>query len=102
MSVFETLLMGTRLRDINGQPTLFSRALLNTWVSPPHDFSLDLYALASAAAAGFRIVRFDAANFERAAGVSSWNRGPWARLRLAARTIVSSVRMRPELRRLKK
>ena len=102
MSVFETLLMGTRLRDINGQPTLFNRALMKTWSEPPHDFSLDLYAYVMAVRAGFRIVRFDAVNFERRSGASSWNRGPWARLRLAARTIVSSVRVRKLLGRLKR
>ncbi|MBI4802320.1 MAG: glycosyltransferase family 2 protein [Elusimicrobia bacterium] len=94
MSLFETLLMGTPLRDINGQPTLFHRSLLEAWNAPPHDFSLDLYAYAAAAKAGFKIVRFDVVNSERARGASSWNRGLWSRLRLALRTIVSSVRIR--------
>ncbi len=42
MSVFETLLLRTRLWDINAQPNMFSRAFFETWVNPPHDFSLEL------------------------------------------------------------
>lgn len=94
MSLFETLLMGTPLWDINGQPALFHRSLLETWSAPPHDFSLDLYAYVAAARAGFRIVRFDVVNLGRKHGVSSWNRGALARLGLIFRTIVSSVKMR--------
>lgn len=94
MSLFETLLMGTPLRDINGQPTLFHRSLMETWKNPPHDFSLDLYAYVSAARAGFKMIRFRVENLDRARGASTWNRGPGSRLRLVLRTIASSVRIR--------
>ncbi len=99
MSVFETLLMGARLNDINGQPTLFHRTLMDVWVSPPRDFSLDLYAYVTATRAGFKILRFDADNSERKRGVSSWNRGLGSRLRLASRTIAASVRLRASVTR---
>ena len=94
MSLFETLLMGTRLEDINGQPTLFHRSLMETWTAPPPDFSLDLYAYVSAARAGFRIARFEVVNSERRRGTSSWNAGLWSRLRLALRMAAASVRVR--------
>jgi len=97
MSVFESLLMAARLRDINGQPTLFHRSLMDHWDSPPHDFSLDLYAYVSAVKAGFKIIRFEADNLERKHGESAWNRGAGARLALASRTILSSIRMRAGL-----
>lgn len=98
MSLFETLLMGAPLRDINGQPTLFHRSLMEAWKDPPRDFSLDLYAYASAAKAGFRMVRFRVENLDRTRGVSSWNSGLWSRLRLVKRTIASSVRIRSLLK----
>lgn len=101
MSLFETVLMGVPLRDINGQPTLFDRELLKTWVSPPHDFSLDLYAFVTARRAGFRVVRFGVENRARRHGVSSWNRGLATRLALARRTVSASLRMRPLLRRVR-
>ena len=94
MSVFETLLMGVRLNDINGQPTLFHRSLMDTWTSPPHDFSLDLYAFVTAVRADFRLARFDVVNSDRKRGVSSWNRGLGSRLSLVSRTIAASVRLR--------
>lgn len=94
MSLFETLLMGTRLNDINGQPTLFHRSLTELWGNPPHDFSLDLYAYVSAVRAGFRVLRFRVENLDRTRGSSTWNRGLGSRLRLALRTIASSVRIR--------
>lgn len=94
MSVFETVLMGVKLRDINGQPTLFHRSLPENWKDPPHDFSLDLYAYVSAVKAGFRILRFDVENAGRKSGESSWNRGAWPRVRLCLRTIAASARIR--------
>lgn len=94
MAVFETLLMGVFLRDINGQPTLFDRSLLETWSSPPHDFSLDLYACVTARRAGFRFARFGAENRARKHGFSSWNRGLGTRLALAWRTMAASFRLR--------
>lgn len=100
MSLFETLLMGARLRDINGQPTIFHRSLMETWKNPPHDFSLDLYAYASAARAGFKIVRFKVENKDRARGASSWNRGLGSRLSLVLRTVISSVRIRAGRRKI--
>ena len=44
MSIFETILLGKRLSDINAQPTIFSRKFFETWENPPNDFSLDLFA----------------------------------------------------------
>lgn len=94
MSAFETVLMGTKLRDINGQPTLFHRSLTESWKNPPHDFSLDLYAYASAAKGGFRVLRFDVDNSARKHGTSTWNTGLMSRVRLCLRTIAASVRIR--------
>lgn len=99
MSVFETVLMGVPLRDINGQPTLFDRALLETWASPPHDFSLDLYACVTARRAGFRFIRFGTENRARRHGVSSWNRGLGSRLALVRRTVAASFVVRALARR---
>jgi glycosyltransferase involved in cell wall biosynthesis len=99
MALFESLLFGGRLRDVNGQPTLFHRSLLGTWASPPLDFTLDLYASVTAVRAGFRVARFEVENAPRRRGASSWNRGLASRLRLAAATAVSSLRLRAALPR---
>ena len=44
--------------DINAQPTMFHRDFFNTWISPPNDFSLDLYAYYKAVHSGMKIARF--------------------------------------------
>lgn len=73
MSLFETLLLARPLRDINAQPNLFPRSFYETWKDPPGDFSLDLFAYASAKAKGLKVRRFPVLFAPRAHGVSSWN-----------------------------
>ncbi len=99
MAVFESLLFGTVLRDINGQPTLFHRSLLGHWAGAPENFLLDLYAYALARKLGFTVLRVPMRLGERTSGVSSWNRGLGDRLGLAARNIKGSLALRRALRR---
>ena len=73
MSVFETMLLGKPLWDINAQPTMFSQAFFETWQYPPDDFSLDLYAYYQARCKKLKIFRFPVKFGERAHGVSHWN-----------------------------
>ena len=94
MSVIESLLFGRILRDINAQPVLFHRSLLDNWTGAPEDFSLDLYAYAMAKKLGFRVLRVPMTLRERAHGRSSWNRGPGDRFRLVFRTMKSSLKVR--------
>jgi len=98
MALFESLYLGLPLSDINGQPVVFGRELAAGWRRPPSDFSLDLYALASAVRGGFRVIRFPVENRRRERGESSWNRGLLSRLRLACRTVRASAAIRRELR----
>ncbi len=98
MGVFETMLMGTPMWDINAQPTLFSRSFFETWKNPPHDFSLDLYAFYMARTAGLSIERFPVNFGERAHGVSHWNVNWQAKVKFIRRTIDYSLKLRKELR----
>ena len=99
MGLFESALFGLSLNDINGQPTLFHRSLLKTWTAPPRDFTLDLYAFATALRAGFGVIRFEVRNAPRERGTSSWNKGLASRLGLAARTAAASIKIRAALAR---
>ena len=94
MSAFETLLLGEPMRDINAQPTMFSRGFFETWQAPPLDFSLDLYAYYHARAAGLRVHRFPVTFGRRAHGVSSWNVDRTAKWKFIRRTVLFSVRLR--------
>jgi glycosyltransferase involved in cell wall biosynthesis len=99
MSLFETLLLRRRLWDINAQPTLFPRAFYAQWRSPPHDFSLDLYAYYQALHSGLRVRRFPVRFGERAHGVSHWNVNWRAKARFIRRTVDYSLQLRKELAR---
>jgi glycosyltransferase involved in cell wall biosynthesis len=87
MSVFESALFRTRLRDINAQPTLFSRDLLETVLEGPDDFSLDLYAMVRASESGYTELRFPVVFGPRFSGSSKWNTSIRARFRFIKRTI---------------
>jgi len=98
MSLFESLLFGFRLWDINAQPTLFHRSLMDTWVNPPYDFSLDLYVYLQACRQGFSIMRMPVVFPPRKFGTSHWNTGFWAKWKFIRRTIDFSLKLRKEIR----
>ena len=78
------------MRDINAQPTLFRRDFYRTWQSPPHDFSLDLFAYHQALVAGLEVQRFPVRFGERAHGVSHWNVNWMAKWKFIRRTVAYS------------
>jgi glycosyltransferase involved in cell wall biosynthesis len=98
MSVFETILMGKALSDINAQPTMFHRKFWETWRNPPHDFSLDLYAFYMARQAGLTVERFPVEFGKRAHGVSHWNVNWQAKVKFIRRTLDYSFQLKRELK----
>jgi glycosyltransferase involved in cell wall biosynthesis len=90
MTIFESALFRTNLRDINAQPTLFSRDLLKTVLEGPDDFSLDLYTMVRASEAGYKKIRFPVEFARRFRGFSKWNTSTLARLKFIKRTVVFS------------
>lgn len=97
MSVFETLLLRTRLWDINAQPNMFSRGFFESWENPPYDFSLDLYVYFTARAHGLTVCRFPVEFGERAHGVSHWNINWAAKMKFIRRTIDFSLELKKRL-----
>jgi polyisoprenyl-phosphate glycosyltransferase len=97
MSVFETILLSRPLRDINAQPNLFPRDLYEHWGEAPTDFSLDLFAYASAKSRGLKVERFPVLFAPRVHGVSSWNVDWSAKRRFIRRTVDFSFRLRRTL-----
>ena len=97
MSIFETLLLRTRLWDINAQPNMFSRKFFESWVNPPHDFSLDLYVYFTARNQGLPVYRFPVEFGERAHGVSHWNVNWAAKMKFIRRTIDFSFELKRRL-----
>ena len=99
MSFFELLLLRRCLWDINAQPTMFAREFFQTWREPPHDFSLDLYAIYMARYARLPIRRFPVHFGARAHGVSHWNVNWTGKARFIRRTVAYSLELRRKLRK---
>ena len=97
MSVFETVLLGKPMWDINAQPTMFSRAFFESWHEPPRDFSLDLFAYYQARRMGLAVHRFPVRFGERAHGVSSWNVNWAAKRKFIRRTVDFSLQLNKRL-----
>lgn len=94
MSVFETLLLARPMWDINAQPTMFSRRFFESWIAPPDDFSLDLYAYYQAQSRGLKVHRFPVRFGERAHGVSHWNINWAAKRKFILRTVDFSLKLK--------
>jgi hypothetical protein len=97
MSAFETALLRRPLSDINAQPTMFHRALLDEWGTPPKDFALDLFAMYTAAERGFEIRRVPVIFAPRRFGTSSWNVDLAAKRKFIRRTLDYSLALRKQL-----
>ena len=101
MSLFESLLFGMILRDINAQPTLFSRPLLAEIQKGPDDFSLDLFALVVSRHRNYRQIRIPVRFGPRFSGSSKWNTSMTERLRFIKRTVKFSFDLAREQKKSK-
>jgi glycosyltransferase involved in cell wall biosynthesis len=94
MGVFVSVLFGSRLEEVNAQPTLLTKNFYEKWQNPPTDFSLDLYALVMAIKNELRIRRINVEFLPRQFGQSKWNMGIKSRIRFIKRTIKYSLELR--------
>jgi glycosyltransferase involved in cell wall biosynthesis len=97
MSLFETLLLGKPMWDINAQPSMFSRKFFESWDSSPDDFSLDLYAYFQAHSQGVKVYRFPVKFGNREHGVSHWNVNWAAKWKFIRRTIDFSLQLKKNI-----
>lgn len=73
--VFEacsTGLLGMRAYEINAQPKVFDRSLLNLLRDPPKNFAFDLYVMYQALKAGWKVTTIDVNFPPRVHGQSHW------------------------------
>lgn len=98
MGWFESLYFRRPMKDINAQPNIFPRDFYEKWEDPPHDFSLDLYAVFMAQRTGLPVVRFPVMFPERQHGQSKWNTGMKAKWKFIRRTLGYSRKLRRQLR----
>lgn len=81
MSFFSTIYLKKFLWDINAQPTIFSAQFFKSWVQPPKDFTLDLFAYYFALKKSFLVYRFPVTYEKRLYGESKWNFNLRAKIR---------------------
>jgi glycosyltransferase involved in cell wall biosynthesis len=94
MQAVAAAVLWENLPDINGQPKVFPRRLLDLATNPPVDLSLDLYFFHVARQAGFDVRTFDVSFGDREHGESKWAFN-W---RSKAKNVARSVRYMANLR----
>jgi glycosyltransferase involved in cell wall biosynthesis len=97
MTLFEGLVLGTWMVDINAQPTMFHREFFAQWSDPPHDFSLDLYAYHRALKQGLAVERVPVDFGIRTAGFGH-NASFANKLKLSRRTVDYTFALRRRMR----
>ena len=98
MSIFEFLILGKLMWDINAQPTIFSRELFENWKNAPYDFSLDLFAFYEAKSNKYKIKRFPVFFPDRIYGKSHWNIDFKSKLKFIKSTLDFSFKLRNKLK----
>ena len=97
MSLFESILFGIPLYEINAQPTIFHRSLLDNGFEAPFDFSLDLYIYIMAKIKKYSIKRFNVEFKQRIYGTSKWNTNWRSKLKFILRTLKFSLKLRRKI-----
>jgi glycosyltransferase involved in cell wall biosynthesis len=98
MTVLATAMLGTVVRDINAQPKLFPRAFFATMTRPPHDFSLDLYALYLARSQGYEIITLPVIFGQRVHGEAKGGGSLRLKWKLTKRTLAFMRELRGSIR----
>ena len=101
MSLFETILLRTPMRDINAQPTVFDRDSMLSWVDQaPADFSLDLFVYFQARQLRAAVRRFPVFFTDRRHGHSRWNFSWKSKMMFIRRTVAFSFSLARSLSRI--
>jgi glycosyltransferase involved in cell wall biosynthesis len=83
-----------RCPDINAEPKMFSRLLLEDLAQAPNDFSFDLFVLEASRKRNWTLYEFDVAYEVRQWGKSKLAANPWVRFKTAFRSFLVILRLR--------
>lgn len=100
MSCIASLILRTKLFDINAQPKLFHHSFLTKLANPPTDFSLDLYLLYMAKQLGYDIATVPVQFSKRQHGESKWAFSFKSRYNTILRTIKYIFALKKNLKSL--
>lgn len=93
MQTLATLLLRTPMYEINAQPKMFSRRLLDALERPPIDLNFDLYVLYAAKRRGWSVKTFPVEFPPRRHGASSWASSWRSKWRTIARSVKYLLRL---------
>ena len=93
MSIFASIRLKKILWDINAQPTIFHKSLLDKCVNPPNDFSLDLYFYYKAKKLGYEVFRFPVKFNKRLFGISNWNFNILSKIKFIVKTLKYIIKL---------
>ncbi|MBL8030470.1 MAG: glycosyltransferase family 2 protein [Candidatus Doudnabacteria bacterium] len=95
MAIIASVILRRKLTEINAQPKLFPRSMVDLLKNAPKDFSLDLYLLCIAQNNNYKIKTIDVSFKNRIHGESSWA-SDW---RTKHKTILRSIKYICKLRK---
>ncbi|MBF0107028.1 MAG: glycosyltransferase family 2 protein, partial [Deltaproteobacteria bacterium] len=98
MGLYETLLFGEWLYDINAQPNMFHRDFFAKWQDPPLHFGLDLYAYVMAKVFKLQIIRVPVLFPERVHGESHFHTNIMGKVRQSRRVVLYSRGLKRSLK----
>lgn len=98
MSLIASMALSGRFSDVNAQPKLFPRALLDDMGAAPGDFSLDLYLLWLAGRKGYAIVEHPVLFGRRAHGEAKGGGSLRLKWKLTRRTFAFIRTLRQQIR----
>lgn len=87
------VVLGYKMEDINGQPKMFSRRLLEDFKSPPTDFSFDVYVMYMARLSGLELITFPVDFGLRIHGESKWSTSISKKYKTIAKYLLSIVKI---------
>jgi len=101
--VFEkifTLLLGFKVAEINAQPKVFNKKIMNRFINEPtpNDFSLDMYFLVFSHMQGIEIIEYEVEFKDRQFGIAKGGGGGyWNRLILALKFVKDIIHIRKRI-----
>jgi len=102
MSIISSIMLGTKLNDINAQPKMFHRTFLKLVDDAPDDFSLDLYFYCIAKKTKMNIVEMPVYFKDRLYGEAKGGGGSsiWTRIQVIKRTLKYIVKLNSQMKYL--
>ena len=94
MGLLCSALFRMRLEEINAQPTLVPRELLEDLLSGPDDFGFDLFSLVLAKRKELNEIRFGVRFERRSSGKSSWNTSALSKIAFITRSLRYILQLR--------